>query len=78
LATENFNHKEVYPVVLSVKHVAEIMGVAQSTAYEMFKLTDFPALDKLNGNKRVLRDSFFAWLESKQRKGETDGKSLSI
>ncbi|KRE70765.1 excisionase [Paenibacillus sp. Soil750] len=55
-----------YPVVLQAKHVTQILGVAKSTTYELFRETGFPLLE-INGRKLVYRDSFFAWLDSKQR-----------
>jgi hypothetical protein len=57
--------KEDYPIVLKVSHVAEIMGIAPSTAYEHLRRED--RLGKLviegTGCKRVYRDRFFKHLE---------------
>jgi predicted DNA-binding transcriptional regulator AlpA len=60
--------KEDYPIVLKATHIAEIMQVSRPTAYEYMKHSDFPLLEELEGVKRVLRDEFFKWLESKQRR----------
>lgn len=59
--------KSQYPEILQAKHVAEIMGVALSTAYALMKLNDFPGL-QLGGVARVRRDSFFRWLDANERK----------
>lgn len=60
--------KEDYPLVLKVSHIAEILGIAESTAYEHLRRED--RLKKLvipnTGNKRVYRDRFFKFLETGQ------------
>lgn len=58
--------KSQYPDILKASQVAKIMGIAPSTAYELMRRSDFPLLE-ISGT-RVLRDSFFKWLESKERK----------
>ncbi|WP_019913194.1 hypothetical protein [Paenibacillus sp. HW567] len=55
-----------FPIVLQAKHVTEILGVAKSTTYELFASPGFPLL-QLNGRKLVYRDSFFEWLDAKQK-----------
>lgn len=51
-----------YPMVLSVNHVAEIMGIGRSKAYEIMQNPKFPVLRE--GRKLIIpRDSFFRWLD---------------
>ena len=58
-------NREEYPVILQVSHVKELLGVAPSTVYELFKAPDFPAI-VINSRKLVYRDQFFKWLDGKQ------------
>jgi predicted DNA-binding transcriptional regulator AlpA len=55
-----------YPLILKATHVAEILGIAKSTAYEMMRREDFPVI-VIDGISRVPRDKFFEWLDSKTR-----------
>lgn len=57
---------EDLPIVLKPKHVAEILGIANSTAYEYMRMSDFPAIE-VNGTIRVMRDRFFEWLSNMER-----------
>jgi predicted DNA-binding transcriptional regulator AlpA len=59
---------EGLPIVLQVSHISKIMGLSKSATYEMFKLSDFPAINGVNERKIVYRDSFFKWLSSKEQK----------
>lgn len=56
------------PYILKADHVAQILGIHQSTAYEIMNRSDFPLIQLDTSSKRVKRDSFFEWLESKERK----------
>lgn len=67
-------NKNDYPIVLQANHVTQILGVTKSTTYALFKQKGFPSLE-INGRKLVYRDSFFAWLDSKQQ-GSVDGGGL--
>lgn len=58
--------KEQLPLILKATDVARIMGVAKSTAYEMMRMNDFPAII-INSVVRVPRDDFFNWLETKKK-----------
>ncbi|MFQ6340572.1 helix-turn-helix domain-containing protein [Bacillus sp. AF62] len=51
-----------YPIMLNVKHVEEILGVAKRTAYDIMDQKGFP-LVKIGRKKVVPRDAFFNWLE---------------
>jgi excisionase family DNA binding protein len=56
--------KEQYPIFLTVKHVAEILGVGIKKAYEVTEQKGFP-LVRIGRLKRVNRDAFFQWIENK-------------
>lgn len=58
--------KNEYPILLTAKHVAEIIGCSLRSAYNLMDETDFPLM-KLGGLKRVGRDEFYKYLDSKQR-----------
>jgi excisionase family DNA binding protein len=53
-----------YPLILTADHIAEIMGVSRRIAYEMMEYKGFP-LVRIGRLKRVNRDSFFYWLETR-------------
>lgn len=59
--------RDDFPIVLQIRHICEILGFSKSTAYEMIKENGFPLLE-INGRKIVYRDSFFAWLDAKEKK----------
>lgn len=59
--------RDDYPIVLQVRHICEILGFSKSTTYEMIKESGFPLLE-INGRKIVYRDSFFAWLDDREKK----------
>lgn len=60
---------EDYPLVLTASHVAEIMHVSRSTAYELMERKDFPAMQIGERGKRVGRDAFFRWFNAQSRGG---------
>ncbi|MBR1442200.1 MAG: helix-turn-helix domain-containing protein [Firmicutes bacterium] len=49
------------PLILSVKDVRKLLGIASNTAYALFSRSDFPAI-KIGRRKLVARDDFFEWL----------------
>lgn len=53
-----------YPLILTADHVAEIMGISKRVAYELMEYKGFPLI-RLGRLKRVNRDSFFQWLNSR-------------
>jgi excisionase family DNA binding protein len=55
-----------YPIILTAKHIMEILGVGKDYAYELMKRKDFPTI-KVGKYKRVHRDDFFAWLEKQKQ-----------
>jgi len=53
-----------YPIMLTAKEVAEILGITHRHAYEVMEEKGFP-LVRIGRLKRVHRDMFFKWLEQK-------------
>ena len=62
---------EDYPLILTAKHIAEILSVSKPTVYEWMKHEDFPVLPIPGRIRRVHRDEFFDWLINRNRKTET-------
>lgn len=63
------NTAQEYPMVLKAKHVAEILGVSEPTAYTYMRRNDFPTINLPGAVKRVARDRFFEWLEQRSKEG---------
>jgi excisionase family DNA binding protein len=59
-------NKENFPLILKAKHVAEIMGCSERTAYEMMELNGFP-LVRIGRLKRVNRDAFLNWFDQQSK-----------
>ena len=51
------------PLFLNAKMVAEVLGVAPSSAYELMHEKDFPTV-KVGTRVVVPRDKFIEWVES--------------
>ncbi len=55
--------------LLTIKEIAKIMNIAVSTAYEVARRTDFPAV-RINNLVRVSKADLFAWIEMQKNRGE--------
>jgi excisionase family DNA binding protein len=55
--------KEQYPLVMTAKHVSEILGCSLRVAYEVMEQKGFPLI-RVGRHKKVNRDAFFRWMES--------------
>jgi predicted DNA-binding transcriptional regulator AlpA len=55
------------PHIMTAKDVQDFLQISKSRAYELFKESDFPTVI-IGGNKRVYRDKFLKWLETKELK----------
>jgi hypothetical protein len=51
------------PLVLTMRHIQEIMGVGKDAAYQLPHIQGFPAI-RLGKSIRVPRDRFFDWLDT--------------
>lgn len=54
--------KEQYPITMTAKHVAEVLGISLRVAYEVMEQKDFPLI-RIGRNKKVNREAFFKWME---------------
>ena len=57
------NYDEL-PVFLNARMVADLLGVSQSTAYELMHEKDFPTL-QVGSRLVVPRDAFLDWMNGK-------------
>ena len=57
------DYKEL-PVFLNARMVADLLGVSQSTAYELMHEKDFPTL-RVGSRMVVPRDRFLEWMNGK-------------
>lgn len=53
---------EDLPLVLSVKHISEILGLSLPFCYELFRSKDFPSI-RIAKRWVVKKDQFFEWLD---------------
>ena len=60
----NYKSYEELPLFLNAKTVAGVLGIAMSSAYELMKEKDFPALRV--GNRLIVpKEKFVLWVEKK-------------
>ena len=60
------------PVVLTMRHVQEILGVSRVKAYELASSRGFPVV-RFGRSIRVTREAFFRWLN--QQAGVEEGRA---
>lgn len=67
MSTVQHTSNEVLPDVLCMDDVARYLRVSRSTAYELARRRDFPAI-RLGRTRgvRVTREAFLEWLERQQ------------
>lgn len=65
----NYRTYEELPLFLNAETVANVLGIAMSSAYELMKEPDFPAL-RIGNRLIVPKEKFMAWVE--QKTGGTD------
>jgi excisionase family DNA binding protein len=51
------------PLVLTMRHVQEVLGCAKDVAYRLPHVKGFPSV-RIGKSIRVPRDKFFAWLNA--------------
>lgn len=49
------------PLMLSVKEVADVLGISKSSTYELVKDKDFPSM-KIGARVIVPKDKFIKWV----------------
>ena len=58
----NYKTYEELPLVLNAETVANVLGIAMSSAYELMKEQGFPSLRV--GNRLIVpKEKFIAWVE---------------
>ena len=60
------DYKEL-PLFLNARMVANLLGVSQSTAYELMHEKDFPSL-RIGNRLLVPRDQFQIWVEGRMHR----------
>lgn len=69
LPKPTFTDVSQLPLSMTMDHVAQVLGIARSSAYELAKQVDFPVLQVKN-RLIVPRDAFFRWVERKSLEKE--------
>ena len=59
---------EELPLFLNAETVAQVLGVAPSTAYELMHEADFPTL-KIGNRMVVPKEQFIAWVQRHTKGG---------
>ena len=60
----NYKTYDELPLFLNVETVANVLGIAMSSTYELMKEKDFPALRV--GNRLIVpKEKFISWVEMK-------------
>jgi excisionase family DNA binding protein len=54
-----------YPLILTAKHIAEIMQISKTVAYDLMEHKGFPLI-RIGRCKRVKKEDFFNWLTSQK------------
>lgn len=57
--------KDLLPQSLTAKDIQKYLQISKSKAYLLFHEEDFPTI-KFGGSKRVDRDEFLQWVESRK------------
>ena len=60
----NYKTYDELPLFLNAKHVAEILGISTSLAYEVMSEKDFPSV-RIGKRVIVPKEKFIAWVETK-------------
>lgn len=58
--------KKDYPIMLTALEISQIMHCSKRVAYEIMDGKDFPLI-KIRRSKRVNREDFFNWLETRKQ-----------
>ena len=57
------------PLLLNVKQLVDLMGVSDSSIYELIQEDDFPSL-RIGKRIVVPKEKFIQWVERNTKKGE--------
>jgi excisionase family DNA binding protein len=65
-------NRPIEPLLLSVSHVAKLIGFSRTTTYELVKTGKIPSI-LVEGKLRVTRQDLYAWIAQASR--STSGAS---
>ena len=68
----NYKTYEELPLFLNAETVANVLGIAMSSAYELMKEPDFPAL-RIGKRLMVPKDKLAAWIDQNTGIDERQG-----
>ena len=63
----NYKTYEKLPLFLNAKHVAQLLGISTSLAYELMHEKDFPSV-RIGNRVIVPKEKFIAWIEAKSER----------
>lgn len=67
MKTSLYKTKDELPMYLSVRDVADLLGISRASAYELVHEEDFPKLKVVAGRIIIPRDKLFEWLDQQTR-----------
>lgn len=59
------------PLFLNAELVAQVLGIAPSSAYELMHEPEFPTL-RIDNRMVVPKEKFIAWVEKRTKGGDTE------
>ena len=62
-----FKSKEELPMFLTVRDVANLLGISRASAYELVREDNFPKLKIVQGRTIIPRDRLLEWLDEQTR-----------
>ena len=60
---KTFTSYDQLPLMLSVPEVAQVLGIARASAYELVRSEDFPAFT-IGSRILVPKEKFIAWIDA--------------
>lgn len=63
----NYKTYDELPLFLNAKHVAQLLGISTSLAYELMHEKDFPSI-RIGTRVIVPREKLIAWIETKSER----------
>lgn len=59
------------PLFLNAEQVAQVLGIAPSSAYELMHESEFPTL-RIGNRMVVPKEKFIAWVEKRTKGGDAE------
>lgn len=70
MKTSSYKSYDELPLFLNAKAVAEALGIAPSSAYELMHEPDFPTM-KVGNRIIVPKEKFLAWVDTQTKGGDS-------